>query len=60
MDMEAARGRWPLPGYEKACVKRRAQLSVSMLPHCKHTALAHVLSCLEECYQDTEPFVRPP
>ena len=60
MSMEAQRGIWPTPGYEKACVKRRAQLSVAMLPHCKLTAPAHVLSCLEECYQDTEPFSRPP
>ena len=60
MAMEARRGHLPMPGYEKACAKRRAQISVSMQPHCKHAALAHVLSCLDECYQDTAPFSRPP
>lgn len=60
MSMEAQRSNLPLPGYEKACARRRAQLSLSMLPHCKLTAVAHVLGVLDECYQDTEPFARPP
>lgn len=60
MAMELARGNVPLPGYEKACVRRRAELSVKSMPQCRLSALAAVLSNFDACYNDTDPFVRPP
>lgn len=60
MAMELARGRMPLPGYEKACVRRRAELSVKSMPQCRLSALAAVLSNFDDCYNDTDPFARPP
>ena len=39
--MEWKRGRTPYwPGYQKSCVRRRAELSVSMNANCKHNAAA--------------------
>ena len=60
MKMEMARGNLPWPGYEKACVRRRAELSVSSMQHCKLASLAAVLSNFDACYNDTAPFSRPP
>lgn len=60
MWMEFKRGNLPWPGYEKACVRRRAELSVASMSHCKLSSLAAVLSNFDACYNDTTPFSRPP
>jgi len=49
-------------GQQTACVKRRAELSVAMNPHCdsKAKAAEAVKAAFERCYYDTSPFMRMP
>jgi inner membrane protease ATP23 len=58
---EAMRGHWALGGQHQACVKRRAELSVAMNPHCGGgRARAAVEAAFKDCFADTAPFDRRP
>ncbi|PSC73865.1 mitochondrial inner membrane protease ATP23 [Micractinium conductrix] len=59
--MELLRGNVAVQGQFQKCVRRRAELSVSMNPYCKGTkAAAAVDSVFEGCFADTAPFDRIP
>ncbi|KAK9819366.1 hypothetical protein WJX81_004118 [Elliptochloris bilobata] len=58
--LELARGNWRFKGQHQRCVRRRAELSVAMNPHCSLTAKAAVDSAFERCFADTAPFDRIP
>jgi inner membrane protease ATP23 len=59
---ELLRGNLGITGQHKACVRRRATLSVQQNPACGKpgAARAAVDGCLEECLRDTAPFERAP
>lgn len=59
---ELARGNLSLRAQYQACIKRRAELSVAMNPHCggKLGAKMAVEKAFDECYPDTAPFDRRP
>lgn len=57
---EMARGHWNFRGQHQRCVRRRAELSVAMNPHCRYTAKAAVDRAFERCFADTAPFDRIP
>ena len=59
--LELARGNWGFKGQHQQCVRRRAELSVAMNPHCgRLAAKAAVDSAFERCFADTAPFDRIP
>ncbi|KAL4442397.1 hypothetical protein ABPG77_004981 [Micractinium sp. CCAP 211/92] len=59
--MELLRGNVALRGQFRKCVRRRAELSVSMNPFCKGPrAAAAVDAVFDGCLQDTAPFDRIP
>jgi mitochondrial inner membrane protease ATP23 len=51
-----------IAGKHQDCVKRRAELSVAMNPHCasKEKAAEAVAEAFHNCYNDTAPFDRMP
>jgi len=58
--LEVMRGHWQFRGGHQSCVRRRAELSVAMNPHCRATARAAVDNAFERCIADTAPFDRIP
>lgn len=60
--MELMRGNVRLGGQYQKCVKRRAQISVEMNPHCQGEGVgkAAVDSAFDKCFEDTAPFDRRP
>ena len=58
--VELARGGlrgWTLRGHQQKCVRRRAELSLSMHPECAAAGVrAQVDDVWEPCYADTAPF----
>ncbi|KAI7841228.1 hypothetical protein COHA_005065 [Chlorella ohadii] len=60
--MELLRGNVALRGQFQKCVRRRAELSVSMNPHCSRgrMAAAAVDAVFDRCFADTAPFDRIP
>lgn len=60
--MELLRGNLALRGQHQKCVKRRAELSVGMNPHCARPGQAKqaVEKVFDACFQDTAPFDRRP
>jgi len=60
-DMEVRRGNYSIIGQWKRCVRRRAELSVSMKAACQGPrAKEAVDAVLEKCIKDTAPFHRTP
>lgn len=60
-DAEWGRGILGLKGQQKACVKRRAKLSIQMTPACANEDVDYVIgSVFKRCYRDTEPFPSVP
>ena len=59
---ELFRGNFGIRGQHQSCVRRRAELSVSMNPHCKLPGMARraVDRAFERCFADTAPFDRIP
>ena len=59
---ELFRGNLGIRGQHQNCVRRRAELSVSMNPHCKLPGMAKhaVDKAFEQCFADTAPFDRIP
>ncbi|EKX39502.1 hypothetical protein GUITHDRAFT_154436 [Guillardia theta CCMP2712] len=59
---EILRGNTAFLGQGRACIKRRAALSVSMNPACSAPGVAQeaVEKAFERCYADTSPFDRVP
>lgn len=59
---ELFRGNVGIRGQHQNCVRRRAELSVSMNPHCKLPGMAKhaVDKAFEQCFADTAPFDRIP
>ena len=59
---ELLRGNLGVRGQQRACVRRRAELSVALNPACSRSgaARAAVDGCLDECLADTAPFERAP
>ena len=59
---ELFRGNFGIRGQHQSCVRRRAELSVSMNPHCKLPGMAKraVDRAFERCFADTAPFDRIP
>ena len=54
---EFMRGNFNVPGQFLRCIRRRAELSVSMNPHCSNVdAKEAVGSVFEACIADTMPF----
>lgn len=60
--MEAMRGNFAVRAQHQKCVRRRAELSVSMNPYCGGAAGAKraVDAAFESCFADTAPFDRIP
>ena len=60
--MEVDRGNFNFTGQQRACVRRRAELSVSMNPACQGIGVARAAidGCFEACMADTAPFDRAP
>jgi inner membrane protease ATP23 len=60
--MELLRGNFALRGQHQKCVKRRAELSVGMNPHCARPGQAKqaVEKVFDACFKDTAPFDRRP
>lgn len=61
-NMELMRGNLGIKGQHQKCVQRRAELSVSMNPHCARPgqAKAAVKAVFDSCFADTAPFDRRP
>lgn len=59
---ELLRGNTGFRGQHQRCVRRRAELSVGMNPHCKGPGRAKqaVEQTFEQCFADTAPFDRIP
>ena len=58
---EFLRGNWRIQGQHQACVRRRAELSVSMNPACSGAkARRAVEKVYDTCFKDTAPFDRRP
>ena len=53
---EVARGHFAITSQQRACVRRRAMLSVGFNPHCSAVAKAAVEHVFDACYHDTAPF----
>ena len=61
LKQEWARGNFGIKGQHKICIRRRAELSVSMNPYCKgRRARDAVNRVFEPCFKDTAPFDRIP
>lgn len=60
--MEVMRGNFSLQKQHQVCVRRRAELSVGMNPHCRGPgeAAAAVDAVFDRCFRDTAPFDRRP
>ena len=60
--MEFDRGNFNFTGQQRACVRRRAELSVAMNPSCQGigAARAAIDGCFDACIADTAPFDREP
>ncbi|KAL6772096.1 hypothetical protein ACKKBG_A28920 [Auxenochlorella protothecoides x Auxenochlorella symbiontica] len=60
--MEVMRGNFSLQKQHQVCVRRRAELSVGMNPHCRgpSEAAAAVDAVFDRCFRDTAPFDRRP
>lgn len=60
--MELLRGNVAVRGQHQKCVKRRAELSVGMNPHCARPGQAKhaVEKVFDACFKDTAPFDRRP
>lgn len=60
--MELLRGHFGVGGQHQKCVRRRAELSVSMNPNCSRTGQAKnaVDKVFDACFADTSPFERRP
>ncbi len=61
-EQEALRGNLGFRGQHQRCVRRRAELSVSMNPYCAGGGRAKraVDAVFEPCFADTAPFDRIP
>ena len=59
---ELLRGNLGVTGQHKKCVRRRAELSVAMNPHCGGPGVARkaVDAVFDKCFGDTAPFDRIP
>jgi len=58
---ELNRGNFNIQGQHQICVKRRAQISVALNPHCSQDqAIQAVDNVWNTCYKDTQPFDRVP
>ncbi|KAK9915854.1 hypothetical protein WJX75_005171 [Coccomyxa subellipsoidea] len=59
---ELMRGNTGFRGQHQRCVRRRAELSVAMNPHCRGPGRAKqaVDNAFEQCFADTAPFDRIP
>ncbi len=58
---EFLRGNWRIQAQHQACVRRRAELSVSMNPACSGAkARRAVDKVYDTCFKDTAPFDRRP
>ncbi|XP_024516909.1 mitochondrial inner membrane protease ATP23 isoform X1 [Selaginella moellendorffii] len=58
---EFNRGNFGIQKHQQVCVRRRANLSVAMNPHCsKAEAASAVDRVWNTCYRDTRPFERAP
>ena len=58
---EMLRGNLGIRAQHKACVRRRAELSVGMNPYCGGAkARAAVDAVFDTCFKDTQPFDRIP
>ncbi|KAK9808691.1 hypothetical protein WJX72_002015 [[Myrmecia] bisecta] len=58
---ELMRGNYGIRSQHQVCVRRRAELSVAMNPHCSGPrAKLAVDTVFAKCFQDTEPFDRRP
>lgn len=59
---ETQRGHFTIRGQHQVCVKRRAELSVAMNPHCSShwKARAAIDRVFDTCFADTAPFDRRP
>lgn len=61
LKQEWARGNFGIKGQHKVCIRRRAELSVSMNPYCQgKAAKAAVDKVFDSCFADTAPFDRIP
>lgn len=49
-----------LVGQGNRCVRRRAEMSVSLNPYCAHCAKEVVDKVFDQCSKDTQPFDRVP
>ncbi|CAM6118711.1 unnamed protein product [Calypogeia fissa] len=59
--LELLRGHTNIRQQQQVCVRRRAQLSVAMNPHCSEgDAKKAVDAVWKTCYEDTKPFDRAP
>lgn len=59
--MEFFRGNFALAAQHRACVRRRAEISVGMNPHCRGLrAKVAVDAVFDRCFADTAPFDRRP
>ncbi|BBN06703.1 mitochondrial inner membrane protease ATP23 [Marchantia polymorpha subsp. ruderalis] len=59
--LELLRGHTNIRQQHQVCVRRRAQLSVAMNPHCSETAAKDAVDAAwNTCYKDTKPFDRVP
>lgn len=57
---EANRGNFAFARQFPACVRRRAELSLSMNPLCKERAAEAVDAAWQQCYVDNAPFDHKP
>uniref|UniRef100_A0A7S2W3M8 Mitochondrial inner membrane protease ATP23 n=1 Tax=Mucochytrium quahogii TaxID=96639 RepID=A0A7S2W3M8_9STRA len=54
---EFNRGQFKFKGQGEKCIRRRAELSVGMHPHCTNIAKQAVETVFTKCFEDRSPFI---